>query len=87
MAHLVDRLQPGAGPPEQAFATVAARLRPALLPVTSILGLLLLWQLAASLAADPRLLPSPAAILATQIEQTASGELPYHLGVLRPTVR
>jgi NitT/TauT family transport system permease protein len=82
MAHLVDGLQPGAGPPEQAFApTVAARLRPALLPVASILGLLLLWQLAAWLAADPRLLPSPAAILAIQIEQTASGELPYHLGV------
>jgi NitT/TauT family transport system permease protein len=81
MAHLVDRLQPGAGPPGQAVATVAARLRPALLPVASILGLLLLWQLAAWLAADPRLLPSPAAILATQIEQTASGELPYHLGV------
>ena len=44
-------------------------------------GLLLLWQLAALLAGDPRLLPTPAAVLHAIVAYTASGELPYHLGV------
>lgn len=57
------------------------RLRPALLPAISIGGLFLLWQIAAWLAADAQLLPTPGTVLATLIEQTASGELPYHLGV------
>jgi NitT/TauT family transport system permease protein len=57
------------------------RLRPALLPAASILALLLFWQLAAWLGDNPRRLPSPAAVLAALAALTASGELPYHLGV------
>jgi NitT/TauT family transport system permease protein len=57
------------------------RLRPALLPSVSILGLLVVWQLAAWLADSPRRLPSPAAVLVAMAQLTASGELLYHLAV------
>jgi NitT/TauT family transport system permease protein len=59
----------------------AARLRPALVPVASIAGLVLLWWLGAWLADDPRRLPTPAAVLQAIARYTASGELPYHLSV------
>ena len=42
---------------------------------------MLLWQLAAWLGDNPRRLPAPAAVLAALAGFTASGELPYHLGV------
>jgi NitT/TauT family transport system permease protein len=66
----------------QAWApVVAARLRPALIPAASIAGLILLWQLAALIADDPRRLPAPGAVLHAIVLYTASGELPYHLGI------
>jgi NitT/TauT family transport system permease protein len=46
----------------------------------SILALLALWQLAASLA-DSRMLPGPAAVLAVMARETANGHLPYNLAV------
>ncbi len=55
--------------------------RRALAPGLSILFLLALWQLAASLAANPRLMPPPAAVLALVASETASGELPWNLAV------
>ena len=60
---------------------LAARLRPALIPAASIAGLILLWQLAALIADDPRRLPAPGAVLHAITLYTASGELPYHLGI------
>ncbi len=50
-------------------------------PAASLLGLVLLWQLAATLAADPRLMPGPLAVLAVIVGETAKGVLPYELGV------
>ena len=60
---------------------LAARLRPALVPAASIAGLVLLWYLGAVIADDPRRLPAPGAVLHAIALYTASGELPYHLGV------
>jgi NitT/TauT family transport system permease protein len=78
-AHLLESAQ--AGTPREPLPAVplVARLRPVLLPAVSILGLLLLWQIAAWLAANPMLLPTPAGVLLTMAQQTASGDLPYHL--------
>jgi NitT/TauT family transport system permease protein len=59
----------------------SAALRQVGLPVLSLLLLLLVWQLAATLAGNPRLMPAPAAVFARVIEETASGDLPYHLAV------
>jgi NitT/TauT family transport system permease protein len=56
-------------------------LRRVLVPLASLLALLALWQLAASLAANPRLMPSPAAVLAQIGIDSASGELPWNLAV------
>jgi NitT/TauT family transport system permease protein len=66
---------------EPAALGLAARLRPALVPAASIAALVLLWQLAALFADDPRRLPTPGAVLHAIIAYTASGELPYHLSV------
>jgi NitT/TauT family transport system permease protein len=52
-----------------------------LAPLGSILLLLALWQAAAALAGDARLMPPPGAVLAAVGRETASGELPWHLGV------
>jgi NitT/TauT family transport system permease protein len=60
---------------------LGTRLRPALVPAASIAGFLLLWQLAAMAADDHLLLPTPAAVLAVFLKASASGALPYHLGV------
>jgi NitT/TauT family transport system permease protein len=59
----------------------SAAFRQVGLPVLSLLLLLLAWQLAATLAGNPRLMPAPAAVFARLIEETASGDLPYHLAV------
>ncbi|TCO83397.1 NitT/TauT family transport system permease protein [Plasticicumulans lactativorans] len=56
-------------------AAIDRALRP-----LSLLALLLLWQLAAS-AAPAATLPPPLAVGARLWVYTASGELPYHLGV------
>jgi NitT/TauT family transport system permease protein len=53
--------------------------RAALAPLLSLLALILLWQLAASLAAAPRLMPGPLLVLDRLAEEVASGELPFHL--------
>ena len=62
----------------------AARTGPAaawLTPTLSLLGLVLLWQAAAWLAADPRTLPPPWAVALRLVAETRSGDLPYHLGI------
>ncbi|WP_114394069.1 ABC transporter permease [Oleisolibacter albus] len=46
----------------------------------SIAGFLILWELAAHLAASPTL-PGPGAVARVLTAETASGQLPYHLGV------
>ncbi len=51
------------------------------LPLVSLLALLLAWQLAAMMADDARLMPAPAAVLDRLIQESASGDLLYHLAV------
>jgi len=68
-------------PARPAWRRGLAASRSALLPALSIAALLLLWQVAALIADDGRLLPSPAEVLAVALRASASGELPYHLGV------
>lgn len=43
--------------------------------------LFLVWQLAAVVADDPRRLPTPIMVFSRIVEETAKGDLPYHLGV------
>ncbi len=50
-------------------------------PLLSLAALVLLWQLAASLAANPRLMPGPAAVAARMWAEAAGGELLHHLGI------
>ena len=57
------------------------QLRRALVPACSILGLLMLWQIAAWHAGNPRLLPPPAAVVGVILAEAASGELPWQLGI------
>lgn len=47
----------------------------------SIAVLLAVWAIAAALASDPRLMPSPMAVFARVAAGVAKGELPYHVGV------
>lgn len=49
-------------------------------PAASLLGLLGLWIVAATLTADPQVLPQPFALIGPFRDQVMSGELPYHLG-------
>ncbi len=46
----------------------------------SLIALLVLWQIAAAVA-DSRLVPGPDLVLTVMARATASGELPYHLGI------
>ncbi len=46
----------------------------------SLIGLLILWQIAVVFA-DSRFLPGPDLVLAAMVQATASGELPFHLGI------
>jgi len=48
--------------------------------ILSIAALIGLWQLA-TLASEPRKLPSPLAVLDVLIARVADGSLPYHVGV------
>ncbi len=50
------------------------------LPILSLTGFVAIWYLAAG-AAESRVLPGPAVVLGVFLEHTASGELPYHVGV------
>jgi NitT/TauT family transport system permease protein len=56
-------------------------LRWILLPALSLGLLLLLWQIAAWIAASPRLLPAPLTVFAVLGAEMASGQLLYHLGM------
>jgi NitT/TauT family transport system permease protein len=47
----------------------------------SLLALLFLWQLAASLVGDKSLLPGPIETAAVAIQQTRSGDLLFHVGM------
>jgi NitT/TauT family transport system permease protein len=67
----VRRNEPGPGAPWRAVAA----------PLLSLLALVLLWQLAASSAADPRLMPGPLLVLDRLGAEAATGELHYHLAV------
>lgn len=61
---------------------MAARMRQEVLArAGSLLLLLLLWEVAARLAANPRLLPGIEAVLGELLREIRSGELPHHLGV------
>jgi NitT/TauT family transport system permease protein len=53
----------------------------ALWALASIGLLLLFWYAASLIADDPRRLPTPFQVLARIAEETAKGDLPYHLGV------
>ena len=59
----------------------AGRWRGVLIPCLSLLLLLALWQLAAGLAANPRLMPPPSLVLEKIAAETATGELPWNLGI------
>jgi NitT/TauT family transport system permease protein len=61
-------------------ADVAATLMPALTVVVSLLGLGLLWAFAAAIWPS-RAFPPPAAVWQVFVHDTASGELPFHLGM------
>ena len=56
-------------------------LRRALIPALSLLALLALWQIAAVLAHNPRLMPAPAAVLAKIGADSLTGELPWNLAI------
>src|SRR5918997_6067389 len=56
------------------ISTGAARL-------ASVALLFLVWWAASAFVDDPRLAPGPVTVFAFIARETASGELPYHLGV------
>ncbi len=61
---------------------MAARMRQeALARAGSLLLLLLLWEVAARLVGNPRLLPGILAVLGELVREIQSGELQYHLGI------
>ncbi|PTX54660.1 NitT/TauT family transport system permease protein [Litoreibacter ponti] len=45
----------------------------------SLVGLIILWALAAKLGADPTILPGPGEVWSLVVSETASGELPRHM--------
>ncbi len=47
----------------------------------SLLALVLLWVVAATITADPLILPQPWALVGPFLRETASGTLPYHLAM------
>ncbi|WP_375258625.1 ABC transporter permease [Citreimonas sp.] len=53
---------------------------PAVTSALSIAGLFVLWIVAATLGADPQVLPQPWALIDPLVREVASGTLPYHLG-------
>jgi NitT/TauT family transport system permease protein len=55
--------------------------REALARAGSLLLLLLLWEVVARIAANPRLAPGIGAVLRELLREAQSGELPHHLGV------
>jgi NitT/TauT family transport system permease protein len=71
--------EPGADAP--LAPSLAGRLRRFALPALSLLTLLALWQVAALLAGNPRLMPPPARVLGKIMADSATGELPWNLGL------
>lgn len=61
-------------------ARLPVLLRPASARALSVAVFFLIWW-AAALLADSRVLPGPVAVLTFLARETASGELPYHLGM------
>lgn len=57
------------------------RLRSLAVPALSLLALMALWQVAAMIAGDPRLMPAPSRVLAKILADSATGELPWNLAV------
>lgn len=57
-----------------------ADVKPMLTVAASLIGLGLIWALAASLWGS-RVFPSPAQVWHVLVKETASGELPFHLGM------
>ena len=51
-----------------------------LVPALSLIGLLLLWVVAAHLTADPSILPAPGSLVEPFVQELQSGQLQYHLG-------
>lgn len=70
----------GTGTPAHRPTSSLAPALPALTVIASLLGLLVLWSLAATLWPS-RAFPPPQAVWQVLVQDGASGELPYHLGV------
>ncbi len=51
-----------------------------LVPALSLIGLLVLWIVAAALTADPTILPTPWSLAGPFLREVQSGELLFHLG-------
>jgi NitT/TauT family transport system permease protein len=75
-----ERAAPAAGT-SRSWASVGETWSRALLPALSILLLLAIWQIAASNAANPRLMPAPLTVFSVLVQEIVRGELPYHLGI------
>ncbi|MBC8130746.1 MAG: ABC transporter permease [Rhizobiaceae bacterium] len=67
--------------PDAKAGRLAQLFRPALPTLASVGGLILLWWVAAVLTEAPRHFPGPQAVFAIMAAETASGALPYHLGM------
>lgn len=59
----------------------SVRLRRFAVPALSLLTLLALWQIAAMVAGNPRLMPPPARVLDKILADSATGELPWNLAL------
>jgi NitT/TauT family transport system permease protein len=77
MAGALSRRQEG----RVAAARPAVRSLGLVWPLLSLAALLILWQLVALLAAEPRLMPAPWAVLGRLWQETVTGELPRHLAI------
>ena len=71
-----------AGEATEGITTARRASGPGLMvPALSLLSLVVLWQVAAWFAADPRTLPPPLLVVLRVVEETRSGDLPYQLGI------
>ncbi|MGI9493989.1 MAG: ABC transporter permease, partial [Geminicoccaceae bacterium] len=69
-------------PPDEATPGVRSEAWKAVFwTIASVALLLLFWYLAALIADDPRRLPTPFQVMLRIGEETAKGDLPYHLSV------
>jgi NitT/TauT family transport system permease protein len=70
----------GAAAPS-AETRLSGRLRRVAIPALSLMALVALWQVAALVSGNPRLMPPPARVLAKIAADTATGELPWNLAL------